>query len=55
MVGEDYPIDKEHFYHEFIQHRENPFYQADVTTIDWDTTLRRLPFYDTNTNRFFIL
>lgn len=41
-------IDKESFYYEFTQHRENPFYQADVTTIDWDTTLRRLPFYNTN-------
>lgn len=42
-------IDIEDFHYEYANYRSNPFYQADVTTINWEATLSRLSFYDTNT------
>jgi hypothetical protein len=37
-------IDYQDFGEEFKQKRNNPFLHADVTTIDWSTTLEQFPF-----------
>ena len=37
-------IDYQNFFDEFKQKRTNPFLCADMTTIDWDSTMEQFPF-----------